>query len=179
MPTKAKTEESTDQDAWADYNKDAAPEWAAGDHGPNESTRDLVTISLKGGSGTQAWIVLHANGVGEALDVLNDPEWEELVGLVAKRGTELQEAHGGSSKPAGFAQKPSGGSGWGNRGSSNSSQKRPSAKGEVSWNSDERAYGCQHGEAVKREGESAKGPWVGYFCPESDRDEQCKPKFKN
>lgn len=37
---------------------------------------------------------------------------------------------------------------------------------------------CTHGERVRREGESAKGPWVGYFCPlKRDNPAQCKPLF--
>jgi hypothetical protein len=37
---------------------------------------------------------------------------------------------------------------------------------------------CEHGERVKRNGVSAKGPWTGHFCPLQKGDpNQCKPIF--
>jgi hypothetical protein len=37
---------------------------------------------------------------------------------------------------------------------------------------------CSHGARTRREGVSAKGPWVGYFCPLKKGDpEQCAPIF--
>src|SRR5512135_3698766 len=39
---------------------------------------------------------------------------------------------------------------------------------------------CPHGERVRREGTSAKGPWVGWFCPLKKNDpNQCKPEFES
>lgn len=34
---------------------------------------------------------------------------------------------------------------------------------------------CVHGAMAYREGMGAKGPWKGYFCPEKDKSQQCKP----
>ena len=34
---------------------------------------------------------------------------------------------------------------------------------------------CEHGKRVYKTGNSAKGKWEGYFCPERDRAAQCKP----
>lgn len=37
---------------------------------------------------------------------------------------------------------------------------------------------CQHGPLTRRTGTSARGPWVGYFCPlPRNHPDQCKAKF--
>lgn len=36
---------------------------------------------------------------------------------------------------------------------------------------------CAHGVMTYREGMGAKGPWKGYFCPERDKNQQCKPQW--
>lgn len=38
---------------------------------------------------------------------------------------------------------------------------------------------CVHGERLRREGNSAKGQWVGFFCPlpQDRKPEQCSPQF--
>lgn len=39
---------------------------------------------------------------------------------------------------------------------------------------------CEHGKRTRREGTSAKGAWVGFFCPLAKGDpSQCKPIFEN
>jgi len=169
VPVK-KTDQPTDADPW-DSNTDA-PDWAA-DKAP-ASDRDMITISLKGGSGTQAWVVGHFNDVSEALSVLSDDRWDELMALVAQRGNDLVEAHGGSAKPAPRASSGrSGGSGssWGNKSSGGS--QRSSRKGKVTEDDD--GFSCKHGEAVERSGEKNGKRWSGMFCPSSDRNDQCDP----
>lgn len=38
---------------------------------------------------------------------------------------------------------------------------------------------CQHGDRVRRTGNNARGPWVGYFCPQpKGSPDQCAPKFE-
>lgn len=36
---------------------------------------------------------------------------------------------------------------------------------------------CDHGAMKYREGQNAKGPWKGYFCPQPYGQQQCKPQF--
>jgi hypothetical protein len=37
---------------------------------------------------------------------------------------------------------------------------------------------CKHGEMTFRTGQSAKGPWKGYFCPSpKGTSDQCEPQF--
>ena len=37
---------------------------------------------------------------------------------------------------------------------------------------------CKHGEMTFRTGQSAKGPWKGYFCPSpKGTADQCEPQF--
>lgn len=37
---------------------------------------------------------------------------------------------------------------------------------------------CKHGEMTFRTGQSAKGPWKGYFCPSpKGTPDQCEPQF--
>jgi hypothetical protein len=39
---------------------------------------------------------------------------------------------------------------------------------------------CSHGKRTRREGNSARGQWVGWFCPLPKGDpNQCKPDFEN
>lgn len=39
---------------------------------------------------------------------------------------------------------------------------------------------CEHGERTRREGVSAKGPWIGHFCilPKGDPS-QCAPEWES
>ena len=38
---------------------------------------------------------------------------------------------------------------------------------------------CKHGKRTRREGDSSKGHWVGYFCPLQKGDpDQCKAEFE-
>jgi len=169
MPVK-KTE-STEPDVWADDNN--APDWAA-DKAP-VSDRDMITISLKGGSGTQAWIVGHFNSVDEAIEVLTDDDsWSILMELTAKRGNDLVEAHGGSApKAASRASAASSGRSNSSWGKSSGGSQRSSRKGKVT--EDEDGFSCKHGEAVERSGEKNGKRWSGMFCPSSDRNDQCDP----
>lgn len=38
---------------------------------------------------------------------------------------------------------------------------------------------CVHGDRIKRTGNNARGPWVGWFCPQPrGSKDQCAPKFE-
>lgn len=160
MPAKNADETPTEVDVWEDDTV--------------ISDRDMITISLKGGSGTQAWVVGHFNDVSEALSVLSDDRWDELMALVAQRGNDLVEAHGGSAKPAPRAAASSsrGGSTWGNKSSGGS--QRSSRKGKVTEDEDGMIT-CKHGDAVERSGVKNGKSWSGMFCPSTDRNDQCDP----
>ena len=134
------------------------------------SEREFLTVTLKAGAGFNSpWLVFHANSVEEALSSLQHPDLDELMDLTARKGKELERAYSGSQ---GFS-KPSGGTTTG--------YKAPSpSKGVVEWDPEAEEYTCPHGDAVQRKGESAKGPWTGYFCPlQKDDPNQCPPKFLN
>lgn len=37
---------------------------------------------------------------------------------------------------------------------------------------------CKHGKRIRKSGTNAKGPWVGWYCPEPrDSTDRCEPKF--
>lgn len=39
---------------------------------------------------------------------------------------------------------------------------------------------CPHGQMTRRTGNSARGPWTGYFCPlAKGSPDQCKPRFQD
>lgn len=137
------------------------------------SERDFLTVTLKAGGGYDApWLVFHTNSVGEALEALKHDDLDELMDLTARKGKELAKAFGGSQ---GFS-KPAGGASTG--------YSKPTASsapaGAVEWDAEAEEYACVHGGAVQRKGESAKGPWTGYFCPEpKESNSKCAPKFLN
>lgn len=69
-----------------------------------------------------------------------------------------------------------------NRRSNDDHDERPAQRsyGAAAAEPDDGEY-CRHGEMVKREGQGAKGPWAGAFCPlpKEKADEQCPPRFKD
>lgn len=38
---------------------------------------------------------------------------------------------------------------------------------------------CEHGKRTRREGTSAKGKWVGHFCPEKNKSQQCAVQWED
>lgn len=38
---------------------------------------------------------------------------------------------------------------------------------------------CAHGKRTRREGHGKKGKWVGWFCPERDRNSQCAVEWED
>lgn len=135
--------------------------------------RDRLTITLKAGTGYDApWLVYHAASVEEGIDFLSHERYDELADLTARKGKELAKAFGGST---GFS-KPAGSISTGFSKPASSSE----PAGAVEWDPEAEEYACAHGGATQRKGESAKGPWTGYFCPEpKGSPNQCAPKFLN
>lgn len=82
------------------------------------SDQAKIVTTLKGGSGFDApWTVIHADNAADALEVLNDPQLEELLNrtqkvgqFFANQGKPSGKANGGSGngKPAGAEQAPAG-----------------------------------------------------------------------
>lgn len=138
--------------------------------------RDRLTITLKAGGGYDApWLVYHASTVEEGIDFLIHDRYDELADLTARKGKELAKAFGGST---GFS-KPAGSTSTGFSKPASSSEPAEPA-GAVEWDPEAEEYACAHGGATQRKGESAKGPWTGYFCPEpKGSPNQCAPKFLN
>lgn len=131
-----------------------------------------ITVTLKAGPGFEVpWIVRHANTVAEAVEFMQDEQLDELMDLTARKAKEFAKAFGGSqgfSKPAGSTST----------GFSKPAASQPA--GAVEWDAEAEEYTCAHGGAVQRKGESAKGPWTGYFCPEpKESNNKCTPKFLN
>lgn len=160
MVTKKETPEV---DPWEDENEDAEVEQ------PRPSEREFLTVTLKAGAGFNSpWLVFHANSVEEALESLKHPDLDELMDLTARQGKALEKAYSGSQ---GFSKPASASTGY----------KAPSEPaGAVAWDEEEREYTCVHGGAIQRKGESAKGPWTGYFCPQpKGAPDQCSPHFLN
>lgn len=123
-----------------------------------------VTVTLKAGSGFEKpWIVIHAADPASALAQLNDPTLKELADLTAKVG----QYFAGKG-----AQTPAGGSG-GQAPSNQSGGDKPpyqQAPGGAKY--------CAHGEMSFKSGTSKAGKaYSGHFCPERDRDQQCKAIF--
>lgn len=156
-----KNDETEVVDVWADKPSPAAP------------NREFLTVTLKAGTGYDApWLVFHTSSVPEALEALQHSDLDELMDLTARKGKDLAKAFGGSQ----MAAKPSAGGGWGNK--TSTAQSTPA--GAVEWDADEGEYTCAHGGATQVKGESAKGPWTGYFCSQpKDAADKCTPKFLN
>lgn len=115
-----------------------------------------VRVTLKGGSSYAApWITVDGTSVPDALSQLEE-NGEELYRLV-----ELTQKISG--KFAGMEQKPA--------------VPKPTAPTQEESNGERKS--CVHGEMTFRSGFSQKTgkAYQGYFCPERDREQQCKPVF--
>lgn len=126
-------------------------------------TEGKVTVTLKGGEGFAApWVVIHAENAQDALEQLNDKNMGELLKRVRQVSDFFVQSGGNASQrqsqnqPAQQSQRPP-------------QQQAPNGETKT----------CQHGEMVFRSGVSkASGkPYKGFFCPSSDRNDQCKPQF--
>lgn len=155
-------------DPWEDKEETSTPAPIVVQSGDGK-----LTVTLKAGPGFEVpWIVRHANTVAEAVEFMQDPQLDELMDLTARKAKEFAKAYGGSQA----APKASGGGSWGNK-----TPAAPAASGgAVEWDAEAEEYTCNHGGATQRKGESAKGPWTGYFCPQpKGSPDQCSPKFLN
>lgn len=167
----------------------------------------LLTISLKGASAVQPWIVINADSADEAADAIAalgvnlDGEYT-LLQAVAEANAQFQAVAnvanpsgrapaptpGGSGEPAQEAQAEAaaparqrgngGQSSYGRKKQQASSGGRGGSKPRLTY--EEASADCVHGERVRRSGNGARGEWVGYFCPTpKGTPDQCSPQFIN
>lgn len=81
------------------------------------SDQSKLTLTLKGGAGFDSpWIVIHADGPGEALNILNDESLKSLMEVsqnaakhfVSKNQIGAAPAQANNGQPAGATQAPNG-----------------------------------------------------------------------
>ena len=165
----------------------------------------LFTVSLKGASQNQPWVVINADSADElafALTTLTEGDGDSLFQQIADANA-LYQGVANVANPSGRAPAPApGGSGEpaqetqaeaaaparqrGNGGQSSYARKKQSAgsggrggsKPRMTY--EEASADCVHGERQRRSGNGARGEWVGYFCPTpKGTPDQCSPNFLN
>ena len=121
-------------------------------------TTDIYTVSFKAGPNfKEALIVARGNTVPELEDAVKALH-EGTLGLIAETQS-LFLAATAVFAPEEIAADPA-----------------PASSGGAS--TDLRT--CAHGKRTRREGTSAKGPWVGWFCPlPKGSNGQCKAEFED
>lgn len=132
---------------------------------PAADNADLnrVRITLKGGGGYDSpWVTIDGASVPDALEQITGSNAEPLKALLD------QAAKVGSY----FAGKSTNG----DHGSGEPAQRGKPAGATEAPAGEERF--CKHGRMEWKSGTSAKGnAYKGFFCPERDRNEQCKAQF--
>lgn len=160
--TTAKAKVDTAEDPWKNGTKEESflDKIASKDNRPNNFT-------LKGKNQSDSWMVIYYDTIQDALDILDDPQLEELMDKIAEKNSEFAARFGGSSSFSKPAAKSSGG--WG--------AKKPAAKKSYSRSEPEYddAYDCEHGEREWVD----KGTWRAWMCPTEDRDDKCEPLWAN
>lgn len=158
-------EVETTNSVWEDTTVDSTPQ----DHGPTDLHR--VRITLKGGSGYEApWITVDGADISDAKSTLEDAgdDFGDLLNMVATASTSFQTEYSNSKQKNAPAENKGGGF---KKASSNQG-------GKNSVSPDGQVKECQHGAMTYREGTNKNGnPYRAFFCPASDRSEQCKPVF--
>lgn len=147
------------------------------------SNNARYTVSFKGSRQDQPWLVVNADDhddLSRAVADLSDELLQNLAEVQATYQAVMNASAlvtGGAATTPPAAAAPSGGSTYGRQkqyattgGSGGASGLQP---GEV-------PAPCHHGERVHRQGNGARGPWEGYFCPSpKGTPDQCKPLFVN
>ncbi|WP_431911625.1 hypothetical protein [Nonomuraea jabiensis] len=126
----------------------------------NGTSEGKIVTTIKYGAGFDApWTVIHSDSIEEAERSLN--EAKNLLELTAKVARFAKTLDSGTA--------PAGQRGNGNGGGQRQQQSTPPGV---------ETKTCAHGEMTYRTGNSAKGPWAGYFCPlEKGNPDQCKAVF--
>ncbi|MFC0547077.1 hypothetical protein [Kutzneria chonburiensis] len=156
-------EAQTYTNPWDEQSPAPAPEPA-----PVPGSSDhRVRVTLKAGSDYAApWVTVDGHDVRDALGQISD--WEalrELLDRAAKVGAYFVSKAAGTTGQSGQAgQRPASASA-----PPQGSQEAPGG---------EKRY-CEHGEMIYRSGISAKNgaPYRLFSCPNTNRDQQCKPQW--
>lgn len=119
-------------------------------------------FTLKGKGQSDSWLVIYYDTIQDALDILDDPQLEELMDKIAEKNSEFVARFGGSNSFSKPAAKSSGG--WG--------AKKSYSRSEPEYDD---AYDCKHGEREWVD----KGTWRAWMCPEEDRNKKCEPLWAN
>lgn len=129
-----------------------------------------VSVTLKAGTGYEApWIVVRGKTPTDVLSQLADQNFDQLVReVVPQYGADfylawqkVKQARGGQAQ----------------QGQSQAVRNVVNATGGTVV---DETRTCVHGDRVRRTGQSAKGAWVGWFCPTpKGTPGQCKPEFEN
>lgn len=130
-----------------------------------ESSTDTYTVSFKTGPGYDASLIVVRGNTAEELtaNILALSEQENgpdssVMELVVDTENVVHAAYAAKApeKPSKGAESPS----------------EPDSGGEVRM--------CTHGKRTRREGNGAKGKWVGWFCPTpKGTADQCKPEWED
>lgn len=165
------------------------------------SDKNLFTVSLKGASQNQAWIVVNADSVDELAQALGDLAEHDLYQQVADANSlyqgvanvanpsgrapaptappagsdeSSQDGQAGSSTPARQRGGNSGSSSYGRKKAAAGTGGRGGKKPKLSY--EEASADCKHGE--RRRFTKPGADWVAYFCPQPKGDpDTCEANF--
>jgi hypothetical protein len=143
---------------------EAAPAPVAAPARPVPAVDGKVVVTLKGGTGYDApWVVIHAATVADAQDQLED----KALGALIERTKRVAAHFSGGGQPSGPARSAS----------TSGGAPRPATPAHQEAPGGEERF-CKHGPMKFRSGTSKAGNvYKGFFCQESNRDEQCKAQF--
>lgn len=162
-------------DPFADYDQTPAAEPAVEPAAARPAATTVsapetseVSVTLKGGTGFDApWVVVRAGSISSALSQLKAyaAELKELLDTATKVGGYF--ARNGAQKPAGGSGQTAGTSAPAN--DKPAYQQAPGGQQKF----------CSHGEMTFRSGvgKASGKAYKGFFCPSSNRDEQCEAQF--
>lgn len=119
-----------------------------------------ITLTFKGAGGYgDRWVVAHVTNPAEGLDLLNDPQFKELLDLSRKVAS--YDGKDGAA-PAAAPAAPRGGT-------PQVAQQAPNGE----------SRHCEHGEMVFKSGVSKAGKAYRLFSCTAPREQQCKAQFLN
>lgn len=138
----------------------------------SENQTDKVTVTLKA-DGSAPWIVIHAATTDEAHAILGEvysgvqslAQHAATAGAVLTNEWVAEKTRQQASNPVAAVQQAVQGQ----------VVQQPQAAQQGAFPVTPR---CTHGDMVRREGTSAKGPWGAFFCPTpKGTPGQCDPIF--
>lgn len=128
------------------------------------ATESPVSISqtIKFGSGYDApWLVARGPDAKSINGVVDTPDYKVLVETTAKVARYAQKVWAGEASQSATASAPA---------LRTQPDRTAAPSGETKF--------CRHGERSYKEGVNKSGKtYKGFFCPSSDRDDQCSPEW--